>query len=368
LAAPRDPDDFNPVRDMEETLYTIVEHYMTPAQAAPFGPIPGRLPIDADADAPSSSAPALLRLFKRALARRDGPAFRAVLAQINDALCALKYPPPPATSSTPPPSSSPPHSSLPPNALVHNIARWMPSGPPQPVVLRILEEAYQRVVRPQERKLENYKAFHDTVYGELLPPLVARILRTHTRLRPGQIFVDLGSGVGQVCAQAALQTGCTAYGIEIQPDAASVAASFVRDVRARAQGGWALRMGECEVVEGDILVRSEVAGWVREADVVLVNNKVFSAQLNEHLRTLFLDLKDGALVVSLAPFRHASGDRALEDVASIFDVETWEFYGGEVSWTGTGGEYYVHRVDRAAHRARVARLEAAERRTRGARR
>lgn len=62
--------------------------------------------------------------------------------------------------------------------------------------------------------------------------------------------------------------------------------------------------------------------------------------MNEALRTLFLDLKEGAKVISLKSFKtenSSTSKRNLNDVASIFDVTQYDWVKGDVSWgDGTG--------------------------------
>jgi len=62
--------------------------------------------------------------------------------------------------------------------------------------------------------------------------------------------------------------------------------------------------------------------------------------VNEALRTLFLDLKEGAKVISLKSFKtenSSTSKRNLNDVASIFDVTQHDWVKGDVSWgDGTG--------------------------------
>lgn len=94
--------------------------------------------------------------------------------------------------------------------------------------------------------------------------------------------------------------------------------------------------------------------------------------MNEALRAKFLDLKEGAIVVSLKPFvspnarvteRNVSGpysDRLhdpmipcpppqVDDICAIFDVVERPYRSGSVSWGSGGGTYYLHRVDRVGY-------------------
>ena len=144
---------------------------------------------------------------------------------------------------------------------------------PPPVVERIIDETYQRAVGPHVHRLTRYEAFSSEVYGELMPTFVSDIIRA-TGLREDMLFLDLGAGVGNVVLQVALETGCRAYGIEIMPEPAAIGRGQLEQFRMRCRM-WGVRMGEVELEQGDMLKSEKVDKLVKEADVVLVNNKVF---------------------------------------------------------------------------------------------
>ncbi|KAJ7480031.1 histone-lysine N-methyltransferase, partial [Mycena galericulata] len=378
LLAPKDKDHYNPIMDVEKTLYTIIECYLTPAQQALFGPIPKDTLFDSeDAPAPppprahsssgstsslsslssstsslssrsessSSSSkpprPNYLRVVQRAIHRRDGPSFLSAFTHINRILRELKYPRlPPDTFENPKP-----------NSLKHMVHSWTKTGLPKKVLMRIIEENYQRSVGPHVQKLKQYEAFSSAVYGELMPSLVHEIIQL-TKLKEDSLFLDLGSGVGNVVVQASLQTGCRSYGIELNPKPAKVAKDMAANFRVRCRM-WGVKVGDIELEEGDMLSSPRVNELISQADVLLVDNKVFEQSLNEQLRPKFLDLKEGAYVVSLAPFVPSLNarvtERNVDDISAIFDVTERPYHSGSVSWGNGGGTYYIHRVDRAGY-------------------
>ncbi|KAJ7451115.1 histone-lysine N-methyltransferase [Mycena latifolia] len=384
LLAPKDKDHYNPIMDVEKTLYTIIECYLTPAQQALFGPIPKDTLFDSDdaatpspspspprshassgstsslsslsstsslsSDEASDSAsllPALagkpnyLRAVQRAIHRRDGPSFLRAFHSINNILRTLKYPRlPPDTFENPPP-----------NSLKQMVNTWTDTGLPKKVLMRIIEENYQRSVGPHVQKLKQYEAFSSAVYGELMPSLVHEIIQL-TKLKEDSLFLDLGSGVGNVVVQASLQTGCRSYGIELNPKPAKVAKDMAANFKVRCRM-WGVKVGDIELEEGDMLLSPRVNELISQADVLLVDNKVFEQSLNEQLRPKFLDLKEGAYVVSLAPFVPSLNarvtERNVDDISAIFDVSERSYHSGAVSWGNSGGTYYIHRVDRTGY-------------------
>jgi len=212
------------------------------------------------------------------------------------------------------------------------------------VFTRIIEETYQRAVGPNVASLKGYEAFSSETYGELMPTLLSEIFR-NTGLTADSLFLDLGSGVGNVVLQASLETGCRSFGIEVRDATAKLAASQLEQMKIRCRM-WGVTMGEVELVQGDMLKSARVDELVSQADVILVNNKVFSGELNEAIKPKFLDLKEGAIIVSLKPFFTELTERNLDDICAIFRVTAHKYYSGSVSWSCKSDKYYIHRVDR----------------------
>jgi H3 lysine-79-specific histone-lysine N-methyltransferase len=204
-----------------------------------------------------------LRMLRRAVALCDGPLFVQTLDTINSLLRTLKYPPLPSDTFAPPQ----------PNALRAAVADWSSTGLPRAIALRIVEETYQRTVGPRTHELSQYQAFSDTVYGELMPSLVSRLLSL-TGAGPGTLLLDLGSGVGNVVLHAALQSGCSAFGVEVMEKPSEMAREQRAQMMMRA-GMWGVRMGDVELEHANMLESARVNKLMARADIVLVNNKVF---------------------------------------------------------------------------------------------
>ncbi|KAK0465647.1 S-adenosyl-L-methionine-dependent methyltransferase [Armillaria novae-zelandiae] len=331
---PKDKDHYNPIMDLERSLYTIVDCYLTPAQQAIFGTLPSDYYSDTHSKQPLPPAEPypegpygnLLRSFQRAIHIRDGPLFSTTLQKINTLFRELKYP-----SLLRPNLLGDVFLPTPTNELKTAVSSW--PNVPKNVLLRVVEENYQRSVGPHVQSLKQYEAFSSTVYGELMPSLVYDIL-ANTNLDQNSLFIDLGSGVGNILVHASLQTGCRSYGIELMPAPAGVAKNMVQHFATRCRM-WGVSLGNVEAEEGDML---------EKADVVLVDNKVFDERLNEAIRAKFLDLKEGAIVVSLKP---VLTERNVDDMSAIFDVQEKTYRSGDVSWGPGGGTYYVHRTVRS---------------------
>lgn len=218
---------------------------------------------------------------------------------------------------------------------------------PLPLVERILSQVYARTVSPRVSTLRAYENGTDNVYGELLPRFVHEIFR-ETRLDSSQVFVDLGSGVGNVVLQAALEVGCESWGIEMMPNPCLVANLQAKELPARAKL-WGLSIGKMQVIQGNFLSTPEIDDVLRRADVILINNQAFTADLNDKLVLKFLDLKQGAKIVSLKSFAMGGGfkmtARNSGDPRHLLNVEKKEYHSGCVSWTDVGGNYFIATKD-----------------------
>ncbi|OAA79802.1 Histone methylation DOT1 [Akanthomyces lecanii RCEF 1005] len=213
---------------------------------------------------------------------------------------------------------------------------------PAHLVAFILDQIYDRTVAPHVELLSKYENGTDYVYGELLHPFVTKLLVEQLKMTSDQVFVDLGSGVGNVVLQAALEIGCESVGCEMMDNACKLADAQNREFRARCKL-WGILPGKTHLEQGDFRKNLVIHDALKRADVVLVNNKAFTSQLNDDLVRMFLDLKSGCKIISLRSFvtdGHSSHN--INDVGStILDVEECAYPEGYVSWTNAGGPYYI---------------------------
>ncbi|TQW00168.1 Histone methylation DOT1 [Cordyceps javanica] len=212
---------------------------------------------------------------------------------------------------------------------------------PAHLVAFILDQIYDRTVAPHVELLSKYENGTDYVYGELLHPFVTKLLVEQLKMRSDQVFVDLGSGVGNVVLQAALEIGCESIGCEMMENACKLADDQNREFRSRCKL-WGILPGRTHLEKGDFRKNAVIHDALKRADVVLVNNKAFTSQLNDDLVRMFLDLKSGCKIISLRSFVTDGHSHNINDVGStILDVEECAYPEGFVSWTNAGGPYYI---------------------------
>lgn len=213
---------------------------------------------------------------------------------------------------------------------------------PRHLIAFILDQVYDRTVAPQVELLSKYENGTDYVYGELLHPFISKLLVEQTKMTSGQVFVDLGSGVGNVVLQAALEIGCESWGCEMMENACNLGEAQKREFDSRCLL-WGVKPGKVQLERGDFRKNTRIHDALKRADVVLVNNKAFTSQLNDDLIRMFLDLKTGCRVISLKSFvADSKSSHNINDVGStILEVEECMYPEGYVSWTNAGGPYFI---------------------------
>lgn len=212
----------------------------------------------------------------------------------------------------------------------------------------ILDQVYERAVSPRVKVLTKMKSddTKDNTYGELLHKFISKIIK-ETALTSDQVFVDLGSGVGNVVLQAALEAGCESWGCEMMGPACDLAEAQEKefDVRCRL---WGIKPGKVHLQRGDFRENTSIKKAMARADVILVNNEVFGSDLNQNLVDMFLDLKDGCKVVSLKSFVPAGYKRTkrnAENPVGVLHNEQKEYFRNFVSWKDDGGSYFIATKD-----------------------
>ncbi|KAI1448205.1 histone H3-K79 methyltransferase [Annulohypoxylon stygium] len=295
-------DKIDAVKDILSVVEHVAETYLTDDEAKPF--------IDHNGS--------FKRQMERAISEkyRDVPVFRTALQNYNDKLLELVE-----------------------NGTVEKNIQKLHHLPPG-LVSFILTQVYDRTVAPKVEMLTKYEMGSDNVYGELLHPFITKMLVEQTKMTSDQVFIDLGSGVGNVVLQAALEIGCRSYGCEIMENACNLAEAQEKEFRARCLQ-WGVAHGRVHLERGDFRASTKIMEKLKEADVILVNNKAFTSTLNDALINMFLDLKKGCKIISLKSFVHEN-KTAVNDVAnSILDVEHFRYHENWVSWAAAEGDYYI---------------------------
>ncbi|KAJ5893511.1 hypothetical protein N7495_005202 [Penicillium taxi] len=303
---PRESDEFRPIDDIVQVIETVSDNYIPAEEADEF----------------NNEATGIRRRVRRALAVKSESQFREAVNDYNKAVERLRIS----------------------GSLAKHLDATQRIG--LPWVERVLTQTYARTVSPRVDSLRQYENGTDNVYGELLPRFITKIFK-ETNLKSGQVFVDLGSGVGNVVLQAALEVGCESWGCEMMANACDLAELQQSEFKARCRL-WGIVPGKTHLIRGDFLEQKSIIDVLKRADVVLINNQAFTPQLNNELINHFLDMKEGCQIVSLksfVPAGHKIQSRNLNSPINLLKVQQKNYWSNNVSWTDVGGTYFIATKD-----------------------
>nr|KAJ3420738.1 Nucleosomal histone H3-Lys79 methylase [Polyrhizophydium stewartii] len=300
--------EYNPINDIYVTTQMIARHCLSEQQ----------MPLLGD------SRSGIVRRIIKACHRKDSVALQSAVSDFNQVVTQLKDE----------------------GAFEQDEIR----GPPAQyeLITHILEQAYARSVAPLAHLLNNYEGFSNNVYGEIKHSFVQDLIK-NAEIQPHHIFLDMGSGIGNVILQVSAQCLCESYGIEIMEIPSQLAKKQKAEFLSRMRY-YAKPCGRIVVKQGDFLEDPEIHEVISRADVIFVNNYAFDAALNQGILAKFLDLKDSAKVISLrsfVPVDRRPSLRRSNAIESIFTVKEYHYARDSVSWMVEGGKYYIHTVDRS---------------------
>ncbi|CAK5090255.1 unnamed protein product [Meloidogyne enterolobii] len=208
---------------------------------------------------------------------------------------------------------------------------------------QIITRCYNKAVDNEKALNKHYEAFSSQTYGETSYERMQMIIE---ELKPSQkdVFVDLGSGVGQLVVHMAGGTlAHRAVGIEI----ASLPSKFAKKLEHEFKKGrfsiltliflhfssistqfptifnpilfrlmnWFGRPFQpFELLHGDFLSTEYRKLITEEASIIFINNYAFQSDLETRIkRELLSDLKDGTKIVSTKPYVPLNKQGAITD-------------------------------------------------------
>uniref|UniRef100_A0A8R1E0Z6 Histone-lysine N-methyltransferase, H3 lysine-79 specific n=2 Tax=Caenorhabditis japonica TaxID=281687 RepID=A0A8R1E0Z6_CAEJA len=207
----------------------------------------------------------------------------------------------------------------------------------------IVNFAYECAV-PRPSQLNNhYKSFSSETYGETNLEQMASII-DELRLGPSDVFVDLGSGVGQlVCFAAAYSNIKQAVGIELSPLPAGRAVDLSNYFK-KIMDHFGKNCGALKLIHGDFLDPKFKKLITEEATVIYINNLAFGPELMLRITLeLLQELKPGTRIVSTKPFgsRKRVTYRSTCDLSAISDTVQMRSLVNGVSWTANKVDFWL---------------------------
>lgn len=106
-----------------------------------------------------------------------------------------------------------------------------------------------------------------------MPKFTGRIFKD-AGLRSDQVFVDLGSGTGNVVLHAALEIGCESWGCEMMEAAYRLADKQKKEFLARCKL-FGIRPGNITLEKGDFCENPKIAEVLKRADLLVSQTNTF---------------------------------------------------------------------------------------------
>jgi H3 lysine-79-specific histone-lysine N-methyltransferase len=309
LVDPGDPSEYAPLAEISNFIKAVCETYLPESISGPL--------LD--------DGSGIVRRLTRSIKKQSKETYLAVIEEYNDAI--TKY------------------------LADGTIAAYVKTNVPYldlSLVKDILDQVYSRTVSPDVKLLREYENGTDNVYGEILAPFSERIFRL-AGLRKDHVFLDMGSGVGNVVLQAALATGCEAYGVEMMDNPALLAMRQQEEFEARCKR-WSIVPGKVKLIHNSFLASDEIPEVMKRADVILINNQAFTPSLNDSILNLLLDAKDGCKIVSLKSFVPDGWKiraRTSQDLRNMLKVKRMRYNSDWVSWKADSGDFFIATKDSA---------------------
>eukprot|EP00833_Pecoramyces_ruminatium_P005110 jgi/Orpsp1_1/1179142/evm.model.c7180000068101.1 len=304
LIVPKKPDELNPIEDLKYTMQMVIRYCVPQKYQNLFG----------------DSKNGIIRSIIKSTNRKNKEGLKKAIAEYNKVL----------------------ESIINDKAFVDSEEYGDVSAPE--LVSHILIQAYSRTVAQKSDMLNSYRGFSNNVYGEVNSNLVTEFIK-NSELKPHHIFIDMGSGIGNVVLQVASQVLCESWGVEIMEIPSTFAKAQCIEFISRMRY-YGKPCGKIKLRHADFLEDPEVDRILKVADVVFVNNYAFDAKLNQRILQKFLDLKENTRIISLKSFvslDHRINYRNANSLESILRVEEHLFGHDSVSWTNEEGKYYIHR-------------------------
>ncbi|KAI6178469.1 Histone-lysine N-methyltransferase, H3 lysine-79 specific [Aphelenchoides besseyi] len=213
---------------------------------------------------------------------------------------------------------------------------------------RVINLCYNKAVDNEKALNKHYEAFSSQTYGETTFKRMELIL---DEIKPtsNDVFVDLGSGVGQLVAHVAGGSKVkAAYGIEIAALPANFAARLEEEFR-KLMKFYGKTVRPFSLENADFLDKKYRDLITNQATIIFINNFAFQADLEAKIKTYLLqELKDGTKIISTKPYvplNKTVNERHMNDISSIMDVYEMKKCPNPCSWTSADVPYYLHIVN-----------------------
>nr|XP_027200889.1 probable serine/threonine-protein kinase DDB_G0282963 [Dermatophagoides pteronyssinus] len=235
-----------------------------------------------------------------------------------------------------------------------SVQMWKGTSIPEPekrptleLLSHIIQMCYNHSVGDPQKLNKFYEPFSPEVYGETSFQFVQQMI-DEIGLGKDDIFIDLGSGIGQVVLHVAAAVNCVrCIGIEKADLPASYAEQMKRQFRFWLKW-YGRKCSNFELFRGDFF-GEEFKEMIYNANFIFVNNFAFGPEVDHRLKGYFQNLLDGSKILSSKAFCSLNfrfSQRNLSDIGAMMTVKEILPRDQSVSWTGRPVSYYLHTIDR----------------------
>lgn len=163
---------------------------------------------------------------------------------------------------------------------------------------------YGRIVLPEAKKLTKYKGFSDKTYGELMSDFLT-LAFDKCEMNSESNYVDLGSGVGNTNFFASLSYNVkTSFGCEIMDNPSDICLLYLNYFAKILQ---LFGIDNHTILEFDLkksfMDNESVIEKLKTCNILLLNNFIFSPEINIEVTKLVTYLPIGAKVIHLKPLQ-----------------------------------------------------------------
>ena len=223
LAIPKSIDEYNPMQDLYHTTQMIVRHCAQETTAL------------------GDEKTGILRSIIKACHKKTYPDLKVAIKDFNEAMKDLKA------------------SGFFKQGVIAQFS----------LITHILEQSYARSVAPYAHELNQYEGFSNNVYGEIKADFVHELIG-QLGIKSHHVFLDMGSGIGNVVLQIAAECLCESYGIEIMENPARLGKKQQLEFEARMRF-YGKACGPIVLKQGDFLEDEEIHQVIARADFIFVN-------------------------------------------------------------------------------------------------
>ena len=178
----------------------------------------------------------------------------------------------------------------------------------------IIDEIFSSIKLSDIRQV---KAHTESNAGEIAPVGVTSIIEA-CKLRNDDVFLDVGSGIGNVVAQIAIQTGiCCSIGIEIREDIANLGKQLMQRMESRYP-----RLARVHVLTEDIR-NVDIHGneLIQKVSILYSHNTLFTPEAALALETMCCNLPKLRIVVLQDSFCHRHRASCVREFCAKFEIQ-----------------------------------------------